>query len=1053
MEVGPTKVLTKVNFRTVFKEVEQGEEVHVIGSSPGLGAWDPCGSLPLYSTEELFPGWASKEPLTVELREKVEYKYIVKCADGSLKSWEPYEGNRSFVASGTDMTIEDDDGFCRNLIPENQEDDGDDDFVQRIASMSSVMANKEYSERMQYVRELEEEVTISSHDTVLFIAFQLPVKVVRKPTGGWDVIQSNHSFLPLMQDVRKLRAQRILCVGWPGIHTTSKREQEEIEMLLREYDCVPVFPPRDTFEKFLKFCTAFLWPVFHDVMTFFTTTLDPRPFDEEGWAAYQHVNIEFANTVVPNAHDSDLIWIHDYHLMMMPTFVSRKLNKANISLYLHTPFPSSDSFKALPVREELLSGLMCADLLGFQFFAYARNFLTTCKRILGLEPTYKAGGMMCLEYNGREIMLKVSHFYYPYQATGKVVLSDTVKEKASQVSQFFEGKTIFACMDRCDGLSGLPPKFRAFKRFLDTNPKFKGKAVLVQYLYESAGYAEVAEFINALRGQVTAVIKQDGKKFVIAEKGGDPDVGIYLRVEKMEREDRLGLFRAADVLLDTTVKAGLNLMPFEFVTAHADIMDKNPGVTIVSEFSGCSRVLQGSLRRNPWNTAEVANACLQAATMGDKEKIELASFNIGYMEEHPPLTWFQDFVSDIRRARKKSYMRYENIGFGAKIRSIAVNEMFLKLPLDGVSQNYYYAGKRVFLLDNEGTLAADRRHLERVYGAQKGDSDLRSKGTPPDEQVLNCLRQLAADPRNIVVILSGRQKELLEEWFGSVPRIGLCAEHGFYYKLPMFGSDGWHCMVNNPDSSWKEYADNIMRQFQARTAGSRIENKGSALVWNYRDADQHFGSWQAKELSVHLKDLLFGFDVDVITGKGYVEVKLRNINKGVAVAKVMSKVGRFSQEPEFILCIGDDRSDEDMFHVLNSLAESEEVSGLLIDSSSQLSTTDGGSDEPAERGLRKTALGQPSLSAPPGQLDRLRGSSSRATFAMGASFADGLAGLGGPSMSCDDDLRRDSKGGSTVRYYTCTVGRKPSSAHYYVNDVEEVSELLNMLVAQSKRGK
>jgi len=448
-------------------------------------------------------------------------------------------------------------------------------------------------------------------------------------------------------------------------------------------------------------------------------------------------------------------------------------------------------------------------------------------------------------------------------------------------------------------------------------------------------------------------------------------------------------------------------MPFEFVTAHWDIINSHPGVAIVSEFSGCSRVLQGALRRNPWNMSDLINACLQAVTMADKEKAEMAKLNIAYMEQHAPLDWYEDFVTDIRRARKKSYMRYESIGFGAKIRSIAVNEQFHKLPLDVVAQSYFYAGKRVFLLDNEGTLAPDRRHLVREYGAQ-GDSDLRSGGTPPDEQVLNCLRQLCADPRNIVVILSGRERKLLEEWFGSVPRIGLAAEHGFYTKLPMF-SDQWHCMVNNPDYSWKEYALNIMRQFQARTQGSRIENKGSALVWNYRDSDQHFGSWQAKELSVTLKDLLFGFDVDVTAGKGYVEVKLRNINKGVAVAKVMSKVGRFSQDIEFVLCIGDDRSDEDMFDVLNALASDEECS----------------------------------LNGNSGHLDgrfNLRDNSLRT---LGSANSTSSVNL--------EDLINQGSSETRQWSYTCTVGRKPSSAHYYVNDTEEVSELLNLLAVQSKR--
>mmetsp|Transcript_55080 Transcript_55080/g.163977 ORF Transcript_55080/g.163977 Transcript_55080/m.163977 type:complete len:989 (-) Transcript_55080:42-3008(-) len=930
-------------------------------------------------------------------------------------------------------------------------------------------------EKLAFIKELEGKVSIDSNDTVFMVGMQLPLKVQRGKEGGWTVESKapmdgrNFAFLPLLQELRKKRNLRVVCIGWPGLHVENDREQHEIEKLLAKHDCIPVFPPRQEFENFISFCLTFLWPVFHDVMLFFQTA-NPRPFNEQGWAAYTHINNEYARAVVRHSHESDLIWIHDYHLLMMPTFIARRVIKANIGFYLHTPFPSSDSFKSLPVREELLSGMLCADQIGFQFFAYARSFLVSIKRIYGLDPTFRAGGFMGLEYNGRDIMIKVAHFPYPFRDTQQLVLTEAVTRKAAEVRSLFKGKTVFVSMDRCDNLSGLLPKFRAFKRFLRENPSYRGKAVLVQYCFESAaGYETTSTLLDSLRTQADAFLqgdKQGGIKVVEKTEGSEGDeVDIYLRVEKMDRVERLAVFRAADVLLDTSVKAGLNLMPFEFITAHHDDQEKS-SVVIVSEFSGCSRVLLGSLRINPWNTAEVVSACGKALAMAEHERKERLESNLLYASENSPMEWFEDFLTDLRRAQKKEGVRIEHIGFGAKLRQVVVNEDFRKLDQTEVLWGYRNSKNRVLFLDNEGTLAADKRNLFREYGAPKGDvSDLKSQGSAPNEHVLNCLRAICSDHRNTVVILSGRKRGMLEEWFGNVPRIGLAAERGFYYKLPLATGDQWNCMSEKPDSTWRPYAFEIMRQFVKRTQGSFIEDKGSALVWQYRDADQHFGSWQAKELSSHLKELLFGFEVDVIDGKGYVEVKLRGVNKGVAVTRILAKVAQTIGDVDFVLSIGDDRSDEDMFEAVNQFIDPCEAEAN-VDDASQLSTTDGGSHSDSDPGRSDMQMSLGFRTQGSGELSSKLKKSMAAgdgagvgmSIGMGSKVRKGLATL---SSSVAGDLRNlggnfnasDELVGapSQRRFFTCTVGRKPSAAKFFLDDVEEVSELLSTLKSQHEK--
>lgn len=1072
------------------KGQEIPEEVRVVGDHPSVGSGDPAQGLVLVTNADIFPCWISTEPIFVSLHTKVTYKYVATMSDACWYYGEDSEYKdieeaevREFVASGPEMTIEDDNGLYRQFSAGGASHETAEALttLARTPAMMGMDHKMNRDERLEYVQELEGEAFVSPRDTVYMFHFDLPIKVVRRAEGGYEATHSAFGihWLPLLEKLKQQKTICVKCIGWPGIHVTKEKEKQEITDFLEEYDCIPVFPPQSEFEEFREFTDNFLWKVFHDVVDFAQST-NPPPFNEQGWASYQHINNIYANEVVKHAHANDMIWIHDYQLMMMPTFISRKLARANIGFHLHAPFPSSDTFKTLSIREELLSGMLCADQVGFQFFSSARNFVVSCKRIYGLDPTFRACGFMGLDYNGRTVAIRVAHFGLPYEDTIEIVNSEAVDRKTKEVKSLFEGKIIFVGQDRARSLSGLTAKFRDFRRFLTENPQYRGKVILVQYslpIYdqEDGRHQPLFESLKLDADALIETCDQTGALKVRRTGSGD-QCDVFLRCETYEREDCLALFKAADVYLDTSVKAGLNTIPFDFITAHHGDKQKHSQV-IVSEFAGCSRVLLGSLRINPWNSQEVIMAIQKAVEMGEVERLERWEINHQYTSDYSPVVWFEDFIKDLRRARKKEGTRIEHIGFGAKIRPMAVTASFQRLNVEEVMRALFISKRRVFFLDNEGTLAADKRNLYRAYGAPTGDvTQLSSHGTAPNEQVLQYLRDLTADSRNTVVVLSGRTKEQMEDWFGSVPKIGLAAERGFYYKLPCVTGDQWQS-AKIVDSSWKTHAYELMRQFCKRTQGAYIENKGSALVWQYRDADQHYGSWQAKELSSHLKELLFGSDVEVIGGKGFVEVKLRNINKGISAAKMLSKIAKTFGEPDFVLCCGDDRSDEDMFEVVNLFGEnSERVKDN--DTASQLSTTDetyDGTSEDMEptfetksRGLQRSSFSRPLSPTSPqeGEMGGMRPLSAMKknknnSFSPGTHSEPGMGGmcsnnnlfgmgsisgdlnnLGGMGSFDEDHIRR---------FYTCVVGRKPSAAKSFLHDVEEMSELLGALAAQNKR--
>lgn len=497
---------TKVYFHVECRGIRFGETVRVVGDHPSLGNWDPEKGLELETQQDLFPVFISQHPVFIDLHAKVEYKYLLCGVNGQPKEWEGSEIQHRFVANGTEMTLEDDEGAFRTKVAVGlDEADGEQEGMLRTLSKSRNVQSMDKEQRLSFIKDLEGKAEIGANDTVFMLAFQLPMKVIKDSKDGqWKLSQKaptdgrNFAFLPLIQEIKEKKKFKVVNIGWPGVHPETEKDKREIEKLLAANDMIPVWPPRKEFEDFLVFCRDLLWPVFHDSMQTFQS-VKTQLFNEQGWAAYQHINNIYATSSVPHLHESDLIWVQDYHMLMTPTFIARKIHKANIGFYLHVPFPSSDSFKSLPVREEILAGMLSADQLGFQFFSYARNFIVSCKRIYGLEPAFRTGGFMGLDWNGRNIMIKVSHFAYPYQASIKVVESEEVQREAVKVKELFPDKIIFAGMDRADGLSGMIPKFQAFKQFLKEKPEYTGKCVLVQYCFEAVGGKEDLVVMARLR--------------------------------------------------------------------------------------------------------------------------------------------------------------------------------------------------------------------------------------------------------------------------------------------------------------------------------------------------------------------------------------------------------------------------------------------------------------------------------------------------------------------------------------------------------------------------
>jgi len=981
-------------------------------------------------------------------------------------------------------------------------------------------------------------VSVGWNDTLWVLSLELPVQLRRNDRNEFTPIVSKFSLLSTLFGLRDRVRVPVKFVGFPGVHCTTESDKAEAASALEKMGCVGVFPPdKKQFDQFLSFLRGCLWPLFHNVLTMDTQSREA--FDNAKWSAYQSINKLFADSLAPHAHENDLIFVQDYPLLLVPQLISRRIRKANVGLFLHVPFPSSEIFRTLPVRDELLRGILCADLVGFHFFEYARHFLVSCKRLLGLDHQMKMGGFIGVEYSGRTVAVRVAHVHIQAaDICGAICAQEETFQLARNIRRRHAGKFIFASVDRCERMAGIDLKLEGLRTLLNRYPQLVGKVVLLQYAYPtlSSSLGTSAETGR----KIAKHCEELNDAFHDQEEKEEKHVELYLR--EVRREEKWAAFLAADCLLDTSVRDGLNLNPFEFICARSLLpthpLDSEPvsspsssssaedreketavdlppahqkpelftkqlsastlpvkrkgvGSVILSEFTGSARALHSAFIVNPWDCDAVAAAMEKAVHRQWENDQESFFRDQSFLMLGSAQKWAEDVLLDLRKARKRDDMAYTSWGFGTGYRVIGFDANFRKLDISAVVDAYRNAVNRVIFFDHEGTLAPDRRNLTS-YAENPSQDLLSAKGSGPSPSVKAALEVICSDDKNTVVILSGRERSLLQEWFGSIPNIGLAAEHGFFFTVPKITGDAWYCLSRSADLSWKDMALELMTQYVRRTQGSFLENKGSSLVFQYRDADPDLGQWQAQELHNYLSEMLFGYPVTVMSGKGYTEVKLRGVDKGSAVQKVLNKVTKNRGEVDFLLAVGDDRSDEDMFKVINQLASSIEHATAHMHQQQQ-------QQQHPQHPLQQFGDTQPPLSQTPNTpepVGSLQSTARQAAAVLSSQLATPrspspglLSAAAAAAAGVDSSMVRtlsqpagmhtrmgavklkskspmkfsnlcDIAGGGGDHQetpeagpasYTVTVGRKPSQARFFLNDSEEVSELLEGLASQQRQ--
>lgn len=693
---------------------------------------------------------------------------------------------------------------------------------------------------------------MSKNGKLIIVSTRLPVSI-RKEDGIIKISPSSGGLATGMSSVSESRDS--IWVGWPGIASEQLNKQEKIYITneLKKYKCYPVFLTQDQLDKYYSgYSNATLWPLFH----YFVSR---AVYDDSYWKAYETVNELFAKEVRQFITPTSQIWVHDYQLMLLPALLRQKHKNAQIGFFLHTPFPSFEVFRLIPERESLLKGILGADLIGFHTYDYASYFLSTLHRSLGLDRTLRE-----VQYDNRIVRVDAFPIGIDYKKFAKAPRKGEAKQILKAFNLIKEKTKLIVSVDRSDYTKGIPARLEAYEQFLIENPKHIEKVTMVLLAVPTRG--DVKEYQD-LRATIEQKVSRINGSFSTIDW-----TPIVYRHQSLPFDELSALYAMADVMLVTPLRDGMNLVAKEYVATH----HKGGGVLVLSEMAGAAGELTDALLVNPYNRSMVVEAIKTALEMPMREQKRRMRSMQRRISEYTIAKWAQDFMTQLGDSG--------NISPHAKYAD--------EKTRDAIKKEYKEAKKRLILLDYDGTLQA--------FVSSPDAADAR-----PTEQVKTILKKLSKDPLNNVVIVSGRPKKTVDSFFQGLG-LGMIAEHGAWIsKLGRWVKSGAE------SQQWKKIVKPVLQAYTTRTPGAEIEEKDFSFVWHYRNAFPDLAYVRSKELKAELSKLLKGTGVDVFQGQKILDIKPRSLHKGAQVAEMLG-----DDHWDFIMAIGDDYTDEDMFQVL-----------------------------------------------------------------------------------------------------------------------------------------
>ncbi len=699
---------------------------------------------------------------------------------------------------------------------------------------------------------------------------RLPVRL----TMSGDDISVEPSPGGLASALRAVRGDAVW-IGWPGT-VVAEHLQDKTTADLAADNLVPIFLTEDEEEDFYgRVCNDTLWPLLH----YFGDRLRLTP---EAWQRYVHVNERFADAIVERCGPDSRVWVHDFHLMLVPAMLRRRAPGLSVGFFLHTPFPSSEIYRLLPAREEVLRGLLGADYVSFQVGDYARHFRSSCLRVLGIDSQPDA-----IEVSGRRVGIGVDPIGIDTLGFQATLEDPETARLLGQLEEQYAGRKLVLGVERLDYTKGIPQKLLAFERLLEQDPTHARRTTMLQVLVPSR--LESPEY-QQQRNDIELLISRINGRF------GQPGITPveYLH-RNLSKHGLVALYRRADVMMVNPLRDGMNLVAQEFVLCQSEpgLPGRWRGALLLSEFAGSAQVLPGALLVNPWNVDGVVERLGTALELDLSERRRRLETMAKRVEALDSRKWADGFLTRLGRYSRRDRRRKPPPDVEGEVK-------------ERLLRRFVRARARTIMLDYDGTLRELELHPDLAI---------------PTREIRELLRDLAAVPNSDVHIVSGRRRRNLEQWFGQLP-IYLCAEHGYLARRP---GEEWRTLIDL-DLSWMRPIERLLRRVAADVPGAHVERKACSVAWHYREAEPEYGSWRAHELLNDLGQHLGGAPAEVLLGHRVIEVRARGVDKGLYVRDVFPD-GKESSR--FVMGLGDDRTDHDLLDALPQGSIAGHVGGLL----------------------------------------------------------------------------------------------------------------------------
>ncbi|XP_038685907.1 alpha,alpha-trehalose-phosphate synthase [UDP-forming] 1-like isoform X1 [Tripterygium wilfordii] len=840
---------------------------------------------------------------------------------------------------------------------------------------------------------------------LLVVANRLPVSAVRRGEDAWSLEISAGGLVSALLGVKDFEARWI---GWAGVNVPDEIGQKALTTALAEKRCIPVFLDEEIVHQYYNgYCNNILWPLFHYLGLPQEDRLATTRSFQSQFEAYKKANQMFADVVNKHYEEGDVIWCHDYHLMFLPKCLKEYNSKMKVGWFLHTPFPSSEIHRTLPSRSELLCSVLAADLVGFHTYDYARHFVSACTRILGLEGTPEG-----VEDQGR--LTRVAAFPIGIDSDrfiGALKLPQ-VQEHIRELKERFSGRKVMLGVDRLDMIKGIPQKILAFEKFLEENPTWRDKVVLLQIAVPTR--TDVPEY-QKLTSQVHEIVGRINGRFGTLTAVPIHHLDRSLDFHALCALYAVTVYAISDVALVTSLRDGMNLVSYEFVACQ----DSKKGVLILSEFAGAAQSLgAGAILVNPWNITEVAASIGLALNMPAEDREKRHRHNFVHVTNHTAQEWAETFVSELNDTVVEAQLRTRQVPPG--------------LPENKAIEQYFQSCNRLLILGFNATLTEPVDTLGR-RGDQIKEMELKLH-----PEVKGSLTALCSDGKTTVVVLSGSERRVLDENYREFD-MWLAAEHGMFLRHTK--GEWMTTMPEHLNMEWVESVKHVFEYFTDRTPRSHFEKHETSLVWNYKYADVEFGRLQARDMLQHLwTGPISNASVDVVQGSRSVEVRAVGVTKGAAIDRILGEIvhSKSMTTPiDYVLCIGHFLGkDEDVY----SFFEPE----LPSDSSGigRAKPTDG-LKSPGERRALKLPPSRSGSKSSQGRMQRPSSNSERKY----TNHSTGTGRRASPEKMSWNVL--DLKG---ENYFSCAVGRPQTKARFLLGSSDDVVSFLKKLAGASSSG-